>query len=334
MQNRCRKRWVNLMISSIFVSFCGHTKTHFGSSQPWVCFFHHQSLKSPSDLPYHRTPAEGPTWPCGLPCSSAASAASSTLQCCTFYSVFPVSKEGTEEGAKRRKHRGRAYTVLVLNMYFISKCMFFSVFTSFHFLTHFRSYVGTLNVLFVMNMFIAVTAWSFVTYVSTLDCVSFLSMYNKNLDSFCTHFVSRHSQKTRHHWEMRQLTYRIHSNLIARLFSRWWRCFWGTDNPWNRIVCNESHRGRRAPKLQSLMNRNQRMETDTLQTRTDTEHIHWTPCSHLFDFLVVFIAFLRFLLLRCCFLWCPLQDVEGKTVYALLFVQHTIHTSLRNQTVK
>lgn len=112
MQNRCRKRWVNLMISSIFVSFCGHTKTHFGSSQPRVCFFHHQSLKSP--LPYHRTPAEGPTWPCGLPCSSAASAASSTLRCCTFYSVFLVSKEGTEEGAKRRKHRGRAYTVLVL----------------------------------------------------------------------------------------------------------------------------------------------------------------------------------------------------------------------------
>lgn len=173
-------------------------------------FFHHQSLKSPSDLPYHRTPAEGPTWPCGLPCSSAASAASSTLRCCTFYSVFLVSKEGTEEGAKRRKHRGRVYTVLVLNMYFISKCMFFFGFHVFHFLTHFRSYVGTLNVLFVMKMFIAVTAWSFVTYVSTLDCVSFLSMYNKNLDSFCTHFVSRHAQKTRHHWEMRQLTYRIH----------------------------------------------------------------------------------------------------------------------------
>lgn len=40
--------------------------------------------------------------------------------------------------------------------------------------------------------------------------------------------------------------------------------------------------------------------------------------SYLFDFLVVLVAFLQFLLLGCCILWCRLQDAEGKTVYAVL----------------
>lgn len=40
--------------------------------------------------------------------------------------------------------------------------------------------------------------------------------------------------------------------------------------------------------------------------------------SHLFDFLVVLVTLLHFLLLGCCLLWCPLQDAEGQTAYAVL----------------
>lgn len=54
-------------------------------------------------------------------------------------------------------------------------------------------------------------------------------------------------------------------------------------------------------------------------------------CSHLFDFLVVLVAFLQFLLVGHCVLWCPLEDAEGKTAYAVLYGYSATLYTLRSQ---